>query len=101
MSDDNLKQRFLAAFPWWEDGKARLGWRVEVNVQPGVDEVRPAGMLLAPLLAVRHNPQKDHGNIRIHMPGATREQITAVEEWLAAQFDQVKTLPAAELRRLP
>jgi hypothetical protein len=100
MSDNDLKQRFLAAFPWFEDGKARLAWRVEVNVQPGVDEVRPAGMLLAPLLGVRPNPEKDRGSNRIHMPGATREQITAVEEWLAAQFGPVKVLPTAETPRL-
>ncbi len=98
MTSDDRKRRFAAAFPWWEDGKARHGWHAEVSTEPGVDEVRAGGadsMWSGPLIAVRHNPEKDSGKIRLHMPGATREQIAAVEEWLAAEYRPAKKLPGA------
>lgn len=53
------------------------------------------------LLGLLHDPGKDHGTIRIHMPGASGEQIAAVEGWLTAEFGPVKMLPSAETPALP
>lgn len=89
MSDNDRKQRFAAAFPWWEAGKALHGWTLEVAFQPGVEEVRRGGILLS----LKHDPEKDSGNIRIHMPGATKEQIDAVQAWVVKEYEFVHQPP--------
>jgi hypothetical protein len=90
VTDDARKRRFDAAFPWWADGKSRLGWRLEVEIKPGVEEVRRGGILLA----LQHTPEKDRGSIRLDMPGATVEQYDAVVAWVIAEYGQM--LPSAE-----
>jgi hypothetical protein len=89
MDDSERQQRFAAAFPWWKDGSERLGWSVKVDIQPGVKEVRRGGILLG----LQHDPEKDHGKIRIHMPGATAEQYDAVLAWMTAEFGPTAKLP--------
>lgn len=92
MDNNVLRRRFAAAFPWWEDGSERLGWSCRVDIQPSVEEVRRGGILLA----LRHEPEKDRGVIRLHMPGATAEQYDAVVAWVTAEFGAMTLLGSSE-----
>jgi hypothetical protein len=89
---DGRKQRFAEAFPWWAEGKAKHGWAMKVEYQPGVREIRRGGILMA----VEHDPAKDNRSIQINMPGATKEQYDAIESWAIAEYERVLQLPPQE-----
>lgn len=82
MSYEDRKKRFTEAFPWWAEGKERHGWQLTVETHPGAEEVRRGGILMA----LKHDPSKDSGSIRVHMPGATKEQEDAVIAWVTAEY---------------